>query len=128
MPTRNALHMLAAAITGRVSRVCCGLDPDPRFFPAEIRQQHPQVEQQVREFLHAVVNTTAPHVCAYKIQKAFFDCLPDGSKLLREIISYIQQTFPDIPVFVDCKIGDTMTTMEVYLRNLLERSRQTASW
>ena len=56
--------------------VCCGLDPDVSKMPIELRRKA-RKETTVRKFLEAVVDITAPHVCAYKAQKAFFDILKD---------------------------------------------------
>jgi orotidine-5'-phosphate decarboxylase len=99
--------------------VCVGLDPDPTKMPLEIMNiKGKNVEEKSLIFLKSIVDTTAPHVCAYKIQKAFFDQYNGGHKLLHDIIAYIHVTYPEIPVFVDCKIGDTDNTMLSYMDNL----------
>lgn len=103
------------------SLVCVGLDPDPRKFPNEIQNmKNISVEQKTLLFLKDVVDITADHVCAYKIQKAFFDIYNDGHKLLHDTIEYIHAKHPGIPVFVDCKIGDIDNTMQAYMDNLFK--------
>jgi orotidine-5'-phosphate decarboxylase len=77
------------------------------------------VEQAIHSFLTTIIDLTADHVCAYKIQKAFFDLHPEGKILLKQVISYIQQRVPYTPVIVDCKIGDIDNTMDAYLQAIL---------
>lgn len=98
--------------------LCCGLDPDLKKMPLEITGKQISDEEKVLVFLRAVVDITAPHVCAYKAQKAFFDELPGGHEVLKELIQYIHSSHEGIPVIVDCKIGDIDNTMVAYLHNL----------
>ena len=98
--------------------LCCGLDPDLNKIPHEIIKRKISNEDKVFEFLQCVVDVTAPHVCAYKIQKAFFDVLVSGHDVLKKIINHIHISYPGIPVIVDCKIGDIKNTMMAYIQNL----------
>lgn len=98
--------------------LCVGLDPDIRKFPIEVLENGGTAEEKVFEFLQGVVDVTGEHVCAYKAQKAFFDLLPGGHNVLKEIVSYIHQTQPGVSVIVDCKIGDIGNTMVAYIENL----------
>lgn len=98
--------------------LCCGLDPDMKKMPPEIIGRNTSDEEKVLAFLRAVVDVTAPHVCAFKAQKAFFDVLSGGHDVLKELIDYIHTSNPGIPVIVDCKIGDIENTMEAYIQNL----------
>ncbi|OGY93571.1 MAG: hypothetical protein A3J95_02795 [Candidatus Komeilibacteria bacterium RIFOXYC2_FULL_45_12] len=68
-------------------------------------------EEKVLKFLQGAVDATGTHVCAYKAQKAFFDLLPGGHDVLKEIVRYIHQTQPGAPIIIDCKIGDIDNTM-----------------
>ncbi len=98
------------------SLFCCGLDPDLKKIPTEITGSSAEIR--IRRFLEQVIDVTAPHVCAYKVQKAFFDILPDGHNLLKEVVAYSHSLNPNVPVILDCKIGDIDNTMQVYLENL----------
>ena len=100
------------------SLLCVGLDPDMSKMPLSIQEGDLSVEEKVFLFLSHIVEITAPHVCAYKIQKAFFDPLEGGHTLLKKICVYIHEHYPRTPVFVDCKIGDTDNTMQAYMDNL----------
>jgi len=98
--------------------LCCGLDPDLKRMPPELVGKEISDEDKVLEFLQATVDVTAPHVCAYKVQKAFFDVLAGGHDVLKKLIGYIHTSHPGIPVIVDCKIGDIENTMVAYIQNL----------
>lgn len=98
--------------------LCCGLDPDLRRFPSEVFSKPITDEEKVVQFLHGVVDVTAAHVCAYKAQKAFFDLMSGGHDVLKNIVAYIHDRYPGIPVIIDCKIGDIENTMQAYLENL----------
>lgn len=98
--------------------LCCGLDPDLKKMPPEIIGRNTSDEEKVIAFLLGVVDVTASHVCAFKVQKAFFDVLTGGHDVLKELIDYIHTSNPGIPVIVDCKIGDIENTMEAYIQNL----------
>ncbi len=100
------------------SRVCCGLDPDLKKIPIEITSCGIRTDQKVEKFMNEVVDLTIEKVCAYKIQKAFFDGLNYGKSTLTRIISYIHSKNPEMPVFLDGKIGDTKNTMTKYLDNI----------
>jgi len=100
------------------SRVCCGLDPDLKKIPIEITSCRIRTDQKVEKFMNEVVDLTIEKVCAYKIQRAFFDDLNYGKSTLTRIISYIHSKNPEMPVFLDGKIGDTENTMAKYLDNI----------
>ncbi|MFA6572029.1 MAG: orotidine-5'-phosphate decarboxylase, partial [Bacteroidota bacterium] len=97
---------------------CCGLDPDINKLPIEITEKNWSDEKKVLSFMKTVVDITVDHVCAFKAQKAFFDLLPCGHNILKELIAYIHGKYNEIPVIVDCKIGDIGNTMEAYNKNL----------
>jgi orotidine-5'-phosphate decarboxylase len=98
--------------------VCVGLDPDLKKMPIEITGQNISNEEKIYQFLRGVIDVTASNVCAYKAQKAFFDILPGGHDLLKELIAYLHKTYPELPVILDCKIGDIDNTMSAYIENI----------
>ncbi len=114
----NAINQIFLRMKTNNTLLCCGLDPDLKKMPREILGKSITNEEKVFEFLKAVVDVTAQHVCAYKAQKAFFDVLPRGHDILKNIISYIHEEHEGIPVLVDCKIGDIDNTMAVYTYNI----------
>jgi orotidine-5'-phosphate decarboxylase len=116
----GAVSRIERATMLNQSLVCCGLDPDLTRFPEEIARKNWSIEQKVRLFLETVVDVTGPMVCAYKIQKAFFESFHDGHAVIHDLVAYIHSHLPLIPVILDCKIGDIDNTMSAYLRTAFE--------
>jgi orotidine-5'-phosphate decarboxylase len=113
------LELLRQAIKSNNTLACCGLDPDINKMPREFFRRKELSEMfTVRRFLEVVIDLTAPHICCYKAQKAFFDIFPEGHELLKHTIAYVHNHHPEFPVFVDAKIGDVGNTMDIYLRNI----------
>lgn len=102
------------------SLVCVGLDPDITKMPLDIMQIEGTIEDKVYSFLTQIIDITAPHACSYKAQKAFYDQFDGGHELLRKTVAYVHEQYPGIPVFVDCKIGDTDNTMKAYMHLFFE--------
>ncbi len=74
----------------------------------------------LRDFCCAIVDATAPYVCAFKPQAAHFGA--EGAEdQLAEVIGYIHDRYPDIPVILDAKRGDIGSTAEFYAREAFER-------
>jgi orotidine-5'-phosphate decarboxylase len=96
------------------SLLCVGLDPDPTKMPDEINHMILEPEQKLRYFVSSVVSVTAPYVCAYKLQRAFYD----DQELLKRIVEYIHEYDPQIPVIIDQKIGDIDNTMNAWTNSL----------
>jgi orotidine-5'-phosphate decarboxylase len=118
---QDAISKLLNRMQNANTLACCGLDPDPSKLSSKGQKAH-RGENIVFSFLTSVIDVVSPYVCAFKAQKAFFDHWDDGHRLLRETVSYIHLTQPDIPVFVDCKIGDIENTMEAYAQEILAES------
>jgi len=100
------------------SLLCVGLDPDLQKVELLKSNKLCSYDSKILQFTQIVIDATAPHVCAFKIQKAFFDPLPAGHDTLKILIKHIHIRYPEIPVFIDCKIGDIENTMLAYLDNL----------
>lgn len=114
----QANEKIMARMRANSTLLCVGLDPDRRKLPLEVLEKSGTDEEKILEFLRGAVDATGAHVCVYKAQKAFFDLLQGGHSVLKEIVSYIHQTQPGVPVIVDCKIGDIDNTMTAYIENL----------
>ena len=114
----SAIDQIFTRMLTHNTLLCCGLDPDLKKMPPEILEKKISDEEKVLDFLRTVVDVTAPHVCAYKVQKAFFDVLAGGHEVLKALIGYIHTSYEGIPIIVDCKIGDTDNTMSAYTHNI----------
>ena len=88
------------AVDTRNSRVCVGLDPDPKRLPAHYRG----TANPVSAFLREIVSATQDLVCAYKPNFAFFGALGQaGWQSLADVIRAIPDT---TPILLDFKAGD----------------------
>ncbi len=112
----NFLDKLLAASRQQNSLLCVGLDPEPERFPAHLRNMSPA--QAVTQFCQAIVEATAPYVCAYKPNLAFFEVLgPDGMYVFQEVLRAIPA---HIPVIVDAKRGDLGNTARNYAATVFD--------
>lgn len=116
----TAIDTLMNRMIGVNSLACCGLDPDVKRIPAQVRGGLGESDR-VYNFLHEVVELAGPHMCAFKAQKAFFDNLEDGHEVLTRIVSEIHSDHPGLPVFVDCKVGDIDNTMLSYTELIFDK-------
>ncbi len=116
---RNSLALLGEAVESNNSVLCCGLDPDVGRLPTELCFQTNGAKA-ILTFLKEIIDIAAQHVCAFKAQKAFFDCHPEGYLLLSETIKYVHDVYPHLPIFIDAKIGDVENTMAIYLKTILD--------
>src|SRR5215207_8755502 len=91
------------------SRLCVGLDPDPRRIAGT----------DIAGFLREIVAATRDVACCYKPNLAFFEAFgEEGWSVLRRTLDGI----PDgVPVIADAKRGDIGSTAAAYARALFER-------
>ena len=93
--------------------VCVGLDSDKDKMPRHIREQHPNTAIQV--FNQEIIQATKDIVCAYKINSAFYESDgAEGHTNLKEIIEYIHENAPTVPVILDAKRADIDNTNTHY--------------
>ncbi|MBD3273968.1 MAG: orotidine-5'-phosphate decarboxylase [Candidatus Marinimicrobia bacterium] len=92
------------------SMLCVGLDPDLERLPASL----PKNAVGVAHFCENIIQSTKDHVCAYKINSAFFEVLGgDGFDLLSDIRELIPEK---ILTIYDVKRGDIGNTAKHYAR------------
>jgi len=104
------LKKLVTASRQQNSLLCVGLDPEVSRLPSSL--QNLPVEEAVVLFCHAIIEATAPYVCAFKPNIAFFEVLgPHGMKVFQEVIRAIPN---HIPVIIDAKRGDLGNTARNY--------------
>lgn len=99
------------------SLVCVGLDPNMEKIAA--------LNLDLFTWLKKIVDAVADHVCAFKPQIAHFSALSAENTLL-DIIAYIHQNYPDVPVILDSKRGDIGTTAQKYAIEAFERYKADA--
>lgn len=92
------------------SRVCIGLDSQLDKLPKAVSS----AENPILQFNRAIIDATHHYAGAYKPNLAFY--LADGVRgliALKETIAYIPE---EIPVILDCKVGDIGSTMQGYVK------------
>jgi uridine monophosphate synthetase len=98
---------LTEAMADRQSLLVTGLDPNPEMlhsWGARRGMANRSFLSQARHWIKAVIEATAPHVCAYKPSLGFYQALgPVGLELLLEVRELVP---PDLPLIIDSKHGD----------------------
>ncbi len=92
--------------------VCAGLDPNLQKIDA--------MGLDLPTWLIKIVDAVANHVCAFKPQIAHFASL-SAETALQDIIAYIQEKYPHVPVILDAKRGDIGSTAQRYAQEAFER-------
>ncbi len=103
------------------SLLCIGLDPDPSKMPPFIHTKGGTIYA----FCKEIIDATADLVCAYKPQIAYFSA-NHAEDQLEQIIIYIHENYPHIPVILDAKRGDIGSTAEQYAIEAFERYKADA--
>jgi orotidine-5'-phosphate decarboxylase len=110
------IEKLNRAWANQDSLLMVGLDPNPARFPAELAGR----PDAVRAFCQGIVDATAPYVCGFKPQIAYFAALRAEDQLL-DVCRYIRQRHPHLPIVLDAKRGDIGATATQYAREAFER-------
>jgi orotidine-5'-phosphate decarboxylase len=101
--------------------LCVGLDPDPKRFPAHLRER----DDAIFAFCTAIADATAEYACAFKPQIAYF-AANRAEEQLESLIAYLHRAHPTVPVVLDAKRGDMGATSEQYAREVFERYKADA--
>jgi orotidine-5'-phosphate decarboxylase len=104
------LEKLLAASRQQNSLLCVGLDPEPERLPSQLLGT--SVARAITYFCQAIIEATAPYVCAFKPNLAFFEVLgPEGMYVFQDVIKKVPI---HIPIIVDAKRGDLGNTARNY--------------
>ncbi|HRY11364.1 MAG TPA: orotidine-5'-phosphate decarboxylase [Candidatus Nanopelagicales bacterium] len=97
---------------------CVGLDPDESKIPDALRGA---TTARVEKFCRAIIDATAPHAAAFKLNSAFFEQMgAEGARILEELVAYIKTHCPDRLVILDAKRGDIDNTNRYYARAVFD--------
>ncbi|MCI4364921.1 MAG: orotidine-5'-phosphate decarboxylase [Thermoplasmata archaeon] len=94
-------------LKARDSLVCVGLDPDPALFPKPVRAL--PARRRLDRFLDGIVDATAPHTAAYKMQLAAY--LPFGEAGIRALLRLPRKIGNTRLRILDLKANDIPNTM-----------------
>lgn len=92
------------------SHVCIGLDSQLDKLPDSVQK----AQNPIWEFNRAIIDATADFATAFKPNLAFY--LADGIRGMEALYLSISHIPNDIPVILDCKVGDIGSTMSGYAR------------
>src|SRR5712691_9178555 len=110
------LEKLLAASQKNKSLLCVGLDPEPDMLPRLYEKL--DISSAYVEFCRQIIAATAPYVCAFKPNLAFFEAHgPAGLIALEKIVRSVPL---DIPVIGDAKRGDIGNTARNYATALFD--------
>ena len=84
-----------------------GLDPDLPRLPAEL-QGKPTA---IFEFCRQIVDATAPFVCGFKPQIAYFAAARAEGQL-EDLCAYIREQYPHLPLVLDGRHGVVLAPVE----------------
>lgn len=102
--------------------LCVGLDSELVKIPEAAQKEDTRTT--IVAFNRAIVDATKDLVCAYKPNPAFYEARgEEGFAALRETIAYILDVAPDVPVILDAKRADIISTNEQYAISAFEHLR-----
>jgi orotidine-5'-phosphate decarboxylase len=98
------------------SLLTVGLDPDLERLPAEFHGSPDAIFKCCR----GIVDATAPFVCSFKPQIAYFSAHRAEGQL-EALCAHIRDKHPHLPIVLDAKRGDIGSTAAQYAREAFER-------
>lgn len=101
------------------SLLMVGLDPDIERLPTVLDTDTGH-EDALWQFCKGIVDATAPYVCGFKPQIAYFASL-GAEETLQRICLYIKERYPELVLMLDAKRGDIGSTAEHYAREAFDR-------
>lgn len=105
--------------------LCIGLDSALEKIPDAAQRE--DTRRTIVAFNRSIVDATKDIVCAYKPNPAFYEARgEEGMAALRETIAYILDVAPDVPVILDAKRADILSTNEQYAASAFEYLRADA--
>ncbi len=108
------IEKLDSACKKSNSMLCVGLDSDTRRLPVVLAdEKNPQLE-----FNKAIIDATMDHVCAYKLNIAFYEV--EGAQGIQNLIDTIEYIPEGILAIIDAKRSDIGNTATAYARALFE--------
>lgn len=94
--------------------LCVGLDPNPEKIPDAYSGEGRLVDR-VYAWMTDVVDQTADHATVWKPQAAYYERHGSiGWEVLEQLVPYMHDNYPEVPVVLDCKRGDIGRTQQQY--------------
>lgn len=107
------------ALWARGAYIAVSLDPVLEKLPDTLSEF--STDDALFAFNKAIIDETADLVGAYKPNSAFYEAEGEaGIRALKRTISYIADSYPDVPVILDAKRGDIGNTSEAYAKSAFD--------
>jgi orotidine-5'-phosphate decarboxylase len=110
----SILEKLRVSAERNSSMLCVGLDPDHSRIPSHLGSG----PHSVVAFNKAVIRATQDIACAYKPNLGFY--MAYGQYGIQALVETRRAIPEDIPVILDCKVGDIPVTAEAYARGYFD--------
>lgn len=110
------IQKLNAAWASSDSLLMVGLDPDLTRMPDELKGKPDAIFQ----FCKQVIDATAPFVCGFKPQIAYF-AAAGAEGQLEDLCAYLREQYPHLPIVLDAKRGDIGATATQYAQEVFGR-------
>jgi orotidine-5'-phosphate decarboxylase len=112
----NFADKLCDAVLEKDTRAIVGIDPRVELLPSDLQSKCKTPSSTGAAFLSfgkSIIDAAGPHVCAIKIQSAFYEALGlEGVKNYAETLAYAREK--DIITIGDVKRGDIGSTVRAY--------------
>lgn len=100
--------------------LCVGLDSDYHALPSSLKANR-SLEEATFEFNRQIIDATAPFVCAFKPNLAFYEQSgPPGLIALKRTCDYLREQYPHLPLILDAKRGDIASTNKGYAASFFD--------
>lgn len=113
------IQKLNEAWRSQQSLLMVGIDPDMNRMPKPLIEMGDR-DLALWQFCAGIVDATAPFVCGFKPQIAYFASIGAENTLLK-LCHYIKVMYPNLVLVLDAKRGDIGSTAEHYAREAFER-------
>lgn len=110
------IQKLNAAWASSDSLLMVGLDPDLTRMPDELKGKPDAIFQ----FCKQVIDATAPFVCGFKPQIAYF-AAAGAEGQLEDLCAYLREQYSHLPIVLDAKRGDIGATATQYAQEVFGR-------
>ena len=98
------------------SLLMVGLDPDMGRLPSKLAS----TPDGLFVFCRDIIDATAPYVCGFKPQIAYFSAV-GAEPVLHRLCQYIRKEHPDLVLMLDAKRGDIGATAQQYAIEAFDR-------
>lgn len=96
------------------SLLCVGLDSDISLLPSLCKK----AANPILDFNLRIIDATLQYTTAYKPNLAFY--LKDGMRGLEALYATVEHIPEEVPVIIDCKVGDIGNTMDAYVSSFFD--------